>query len=200
MVRKNLNSNFEIDVMTNGVVPKNKEELVSKDNFTSEWKKTQHIKLNYNMENTQMKEDGMAENQVVTGNLEELHEVNENQCDNRMLGDTKLIKEHKNSNICVYNKFQILMDEQEEGEVVEVAEAKDLNRVEDTFEIVSILELIQYSSFEKVRNTGDQTVNSRTNKLSKEVRSLGLVEATHRKRKGDNKGCKKVGDFSPPGH
>ncbi|PKU72575.1 hypothetical protein MA16_Dca008632 [Dendrobium catenatum] len=184
--------------MINDGVPENKEKHVSKDSFALAWGKTQHIKLDYKMENTQMIEDGMAENQVVNENLEEMHEVNGKKGVNRMQGDSKSIMELKNSSICDNNKFQVLMEEQEEGEVIEVAETEELNLVENTIESVTVL--ANQSSSEKCRSSGDQTVNSGKTKLSKEVRSLGPVEATHRKRKGDSKAGKKAGDFSPLDH
>ncbi|PKU71993.1 hypothetical protein MA16_Dca007357 [Dendrobium catenatum] len=53
-VSGNLSTNFENDVEINETVLEKKEDPISNDNFVSAWKKTQHIKLNYNMETTQM--------------------------------------------------------------------------------------------------------------------------------------------------
>ncbi|PKU82585.1 hypothetical protein MA16_Dca017518 [Dendrobium catenatum] len=103
------------------------------------------------------------------------------------LCNAELIKEHKTNDICVNNKFQILRDEHKEGEVIEVAEAEDLYRVEDSNETITVSETIQPSSSELILNIGDQITNSYKNKLAKEVKSLGPVEATHRKIRGDSK-------------
>ncbi|PKU75806.1 hypothetical protein MA16_Dca018307 [Dendrobium catenatum] len=198
---KNMKDKFESGVMINGGVPENKENYVFKDSFISAWGKTQHIKLDYNMENTQMTEDGMAEANKTRNQYEEIQEnqtANGKQGVNRMQGDSKSIMKLKNSIMCDNNKFQVLMEEQEEGEIIEVAEIKELNLVENAIEYVTIL--VKQSNSEQCLNSGDQTANSEKIKLSKEVRSLGPVDATHRKRKGHSKADKKAGDFSPLDH
>ncbi|PKU73624.1 hypothetical protein MA16_Dca009931 [Dendrobium catenatum] len=200
-VSRNLTTNFENDGEINEVIPKNKEDSVYKDKFVSTWKKMQHIKLNYNTETTQKKPERMKENQVENVNSEKLQDVSENQYESgRMLDNAEPIKEHKIDDICVNNKFQILMEEHEVGEVVEFAKAEGLYRVEDSFETIPISETIQPNSSKKLLDTGDQITNSCKNKLAKEVKSLGPVEVTHRKRKGDSKGGKKDGESSPPGY
>ncbi|XP_020683340.1 uncharacterized protein LOC110100252 [Dendrobium catenatum] len=170
-------------------------------------------KIDKGVLNDKQNED-IEKNQIDNDNLEELlvdknyqNQTEESQANqvvagkdfiNKVPGKLESNLDITIAEVCVNNKFQVLLEEQEEGEITEVVETGEINYIGNAVQTTT--NAGKQSSSDRCRSSGDHTANSGKSKLSKEVRSLGPVEATHRMRKGDSRVGKKGGDSSPLHH
>ncbi|PKU82950.1 hypothetical protein MA16_Dca024954 [Dendrobium catenatum] len=110
------------------------------------------------------------------------------------------VRIHKGpTDLCSKNNFQILEEDLKKGEVFKgvVTEVQNESKAEEVAE--ATLDKKMFNANE-LQDRGDQMpslTSSSKFRLSKELRSLGLVEAAQRMRKRENKNSKMMGETSP---